>query len=774
MPWLKPPGKNPTKTAVKPLNLDQETLDYIHRYIEGVAVPDGENTIGYAVKLDHGIGRKELAKGNRKKAFEIYRKILAISYHRRNLMGIAIALGVLSDIASDMDNPSEALKLAMLNYKVALTMNNRLEYGVAEIRVAGLLRDIDRSMSIMWFLKARKSLKDTRYKQDFIQLMASLSNDLFWIGKRDQALNVARENWEYALRAGNGLAVREARTMAARTFAERLHDSGDTVKAAEILEKTMLEFEDERKGSPQHYWLMHELADYYGALDEKKKAEILNAAAYNYYDMDRSRALGDQGRALLDNNAFVIVNRYIDSLLAKGDYYGALALLETNKARTLADIAGDSEQRQIYERLTALQREHARQRLDLLESTNGKRQSDQLPLPAQAIGFFDHDEDKLWEKMNALTEEQNRELQDLSLAMQAREFARAHSLESSRIKEIQRKLDKSSAFISFYASDKSLSVFLVTRDNLHYFPELLEAGEYQRELEKLRTALINPFIDFYREPAARLGQSVIEPIVKKLKSDVTLLIYSPDGLFSRVPLGVLPIGNQYLAEKFTVAAVPSLNFIGEIRHRDKSVQTGISCVDPAIRGKRLPFQGKTGSALKEIYGANLKNLEAEECRASKLEQTIAGVRESSFLHIGTHGVFYADDAMQSGFLLSGDGKDNDGELWNATAIAGLDLSQIELITLSSCETGLKDPNRLRDLFGIPRALLFSGAGQIVAPLWAVHDLATSRLMQRFYRTYSQGTPPAESLRRVQSEFIHSEDFAHPYYWAGFVVTGGSI
>jgi hypothetical protein len=51
----------------------------------------------------------------------------------------------------------------------------------------------------------------------------------------------------------------------------------------------------------------------------------------------------------------------------------------------------------------------------------------------------------------------------------------------------------------------------------------------------------------------------------------------------------------------------------------------------------------------------------------------------------------------------------------------------------------------------------------------VDDEATSRLMQRFYHHLSRGEGKADALRLAQREI--REDYPHPYYWAGFVLSG---
>jgi CHAT domain-containing protein len=106
-------------------------------------------------------------------------------------------------------------------------------------------------------------------------------------------------------------------------------------------------------------------------------------------------------------------------------------------------------------------------------------------------------------------------------------------------------------------------------------------------------------------------------------------------------------------------------------------------------------------------------------------------------------------------------------------MATVDMTHIDLVTLSSCETGLTDPNIPRDVFGIARALFFAGAKRVVAPLWAVHDQATAEFMEAFHAAYHANAPAVLALQRAQRALMKSKTYRHPYYWSAFVLTGAA-
>jgi CHAT domain-containing protein len=133
-----------------------------------------------------------------------------------------------------------------------------------------------------------------------------------------------------------------------------------------------------------------------------------------------------------------------------------------------------------------------------------------------------------------------------------------------------------------------------------------------------------------------------------------------------------------------------------------------------------------------------------------------------------------------------------------------------LLTLSACNTGINgggsEPNGNEvENFGVIAQK--RGAKAVIATLWAVGDNSTRALMSEFYRIRSK-TPnitKAEALRRAQVDllnavpassgadapvppanpvgsdipksgslpFHHSTErpYAHPYYWAPFILIG---
>ncbi len=201
-----------------------------------------------------------------------------------------------------------------------------------------------------------------------------------------------------------------------------------------------------------------------------------------------------------------------------------------------------------------------------------------------------------------------------------------------------------------------------------------------------------------------------------------------------------------------------------------------------------------------------------------------------FIHLATHGVIDEAIPQRSAVILTQTGLPDpleqvmnhkpvfDGRLTVREIQRGWDL-KAELVTLSACETALGRNAGGEGFVGFTQALLMSGARSVCLSLWKVDDTATALLMQRFYANLlgrrdglSQPLPKADALAEakawlrglsrdeiaklaaslsggearskgaekrkesaprlsVPSGPGGDHPYAHPYYWAAFVLVG---
>jgi CHAT domain-containing protein len=199
-------------------------------------------------------------------------------------------------------------------------------------------------------------------------------------------------------------------------------------------------------------------------------------------------------------------------------------------------------------------------------------------------------------------------------------------------------------------------------------------------------------------------------------------------------------------------------------------------------------------------------------------------QKRQLVHISSHFAFRPGDEARS-FLLLGDGTPMTLEEMkqHTNLFAG-----VELLTLSACNTAAQQPGANgREIDGFAELAQRLGAGSVMATLWPVADNSTPWLMHEFYGAQQSGNglTKAEAFRRAQlallngtaqtrplpeaqkgpssrvqividpadgkrereparRTFVHvsekdtavfkrdaNKPFAHPYYWAPFILIG---
>lgn len=101
------------------------------------------------------------------------------------------------------------------------------------------------------------------------------------------------------------------------------------------------------------------------------------------------------------------------------------------------------------------------------------------------------------------------------------------------------------------------------------------------------------------------------------------------------------------------------------------------------------------------------------------------------------------------------------------------LARTKLVVLSGCQTGIEQQLDGEGPIGFARSFLVAGVPVVVASLWPVDSNATADLMIAFHRfRKEQHLSTAEALMRAQQEIMARENYSSPYFWAGFMATGG--
>ncbi len=344
-----------------------------------------------------------------------------------------------------------------------------------------------------------------------------------------------------------------------------------------------------------------------------------------------------------------------------------------------------------------------------------------------------------------------------------------------------------------------------------------------------------------------LAKLVWKPIVELLPQEARRILICPAGRMSLVAWSALPnLGDgSPLIARYEFAYLP---YVGRLcsrsdsapRKRSKSILV-VGDVDygdgrqlvqaenelsgfrnAALKITPLPATRQESATIARLWeGGDVVRLSGKTATADRVVEEL---QKMDWVHLATHGILgrrervaafaragrntqwlevlrYTPNIINplslSALALSGAARDETGEaLLIAEQIAALDLSQVELVVLSACDTGRGPILSTDGVFSLHRAFLMAGAQGVISSLWEVPDQGTAKLMEEFYRrTQVQGLPPHRALREAQLAIARSKraveegrargpnlarrrsipakDFRYrpPREWAGFFFAG---
>lgn len=371
-------------------------------------------------------------------------------------------------------------------------------------------------------------------------------------------------------------------------------------------------------------------------------------------------------------------------------------------------------------------------------------------------------------------------------------------------------------------SDSGFYAVVVSADGIT--PVAVPAANVNIRQKAIQLWAILQSADYDPRPLAHeIYESVFKPIETTLPKDTTTIIWSLDNALRYIPMAALYDGKRYLAERYN-----HVIFTRAEKERLLRVVSpiwtgyGFSSAKAhtvTIAGRAVDFGPLDFAAeeMKIFRTANFSDgiIDGEvlsEEKFTKAALLSALTFRRPLIHISSHFRFLPGDESQS-FLLLGDG----GFITLADLKAQLKLFDgVELLTLSACETAAQqDDAGGREIDAFAELAQRLGASSVLASLWPVLDKSTADFMKAFYvNRQNRKQTKAEALRQAQLDLIYGrtkpeqlspaggpttrstlrkttsmegivvetkyrlafkvdqkKPFAHPYYWAPFVLFG---
>jgi len=310
-----------------------------------------------------------------------------------------------------------------------------------------------------------------------------------------------------------------------------------------------------------------------------------------------------------------------------------------------------------------------------------------------------------------------------------------------------------------------------------------------------------------------LWDAVMGPVAAHMASAHTAeAVLIPTGLLALLPLhaawtedATWPTGRRYALDEVTFGYAASAVALARAREGAAATADGrLLAVDEPqpVSGNALPNSAAEVAAIASLFEKSQILQHGQATRTAVLD----ALPEAQVVHLSCHGATDWAEPLRSGVVMAGDEMLTVGDLLDRR------LPPARLATLSACETGIVGTELPDEVVALPTALAQAGFAGVAASLWSVADVSTAMLMERFYRLWREdGLAPALALREAQRwlrdttnrekadyfrrdiptlstgkmpEMIAADffsratmrrpadrDFAHPFWWAAFYLTG---
>jgi CHAT domain-containing protein/Tfp pilus assembly protein PilF len=413
------------------------------------------------------------------------------------------------------------------------------------------------------------------------------------------------------------------------------------------------------------------------------------------------------------------------------------------------------------------------------------------------------------------------------------EIADSHELQTALRELSQQTGENAVAVYTLVAADQFFAL-IVTSNSITSVSQPVKAGTLNKKALQLWALLQSDRYD-PAPLAQELYSIIFKPIEMQLPRDTKTILWSLDDNLRYLPMGVLYDGKQYLIgryqhvvftradrERLLRSVTPRWTGLGLSSSQARTVE---------LLGDQISFKALPGvnEELRVIFHQNgttgvVDGDVLPDEKFTKAAMLTALKQKRPLVHIASHFSFRPGDEARS-FLLLGDGSTMTlAEMKQQTDL----FAGVQLLTLSACNTAAQQPDANgREIDGFAELAQRLGAASVMATLWPVADNSTPWLMREFYqsRQNGKGLTKVEALRTAQlglldgtaetrplpegqkgasspvkivftpgeakrgndgtranlvfvaekdAPLFKSDDkkpFAHPYYWAPFILIG---
>ena len=407
---------------------------------------------------------------------------------------------------------------------------------------------------------------------------------------------------------------------------------------------------------------------------------------------------------------------------------------------------------------------------------------------------------------------------ELGKTKQAQDTVGSIQENTGGMQDVLRHLDPGTVALYTLVGEDKYRVIVVTPSVMQAREFPIRAADLRKKVLEFRRALDQPQSDPVPQ-AQELYRILVGPVEHDLEgAKAKTLMWSLDDVLRYLPVSALHDGKDYLVatyrnEIFTPASLSHLTERPDVESW-RGLAMGVSQAYgnfPALPS----VSSELNRVVRDPRADNKDGVMPGEMmlNAAFTEDAMKKALAAGYplVHIASHFAFQPGNETDS-FLLLG-GKNAEGTHLTLAEIRkdpDLTFTDTQLLTLSACDTAMGGAvGDGREVDGLGILAQQKGAKAVVASLWEVSDASTGLLMQEFYRLWITNAhmPKAEALREAQLALLHGEikpsrvaaelnakaadegteatsdrgvqpqgtrratTYAHPYYWAPFVLIG---
>ena len=374
--------------------------------------------------------------------------------------------------------------------------------------------------------------------------------------------------------------------------------------------------------------------------------------------------------------------------------------------------------------------------------------------------------------------------------------------------DVMDKINPNQMIVSYHLGKDRITVFVIMNDEFYFFDNPISLLDLEDMITDYRENFgIYTDLDSFDYDMAHNLFKILFPFPEEFFLNVEELTIIPSGPLLSLPFATLITNNynntlqnaSWLIKKFPISYLPSINSINFFKNnngKNKKYNSFIGFGDPILanysqdnstRGafydimlaEKFDSLPETRIELEEI--ANNLNIDPSKSlflgeAASESIVKVLDLSNTDIIMFATHGVISGELAnlYEPGLILTPPEQvsENDDGILTASEIMNLSLNA-EWVLLSACNTASGEDTNSDGLSGLAKSFFYAGAKSLLVSQWYVESNATVELTTGIFRAMSNDITLNKSaaLRVSIIELINSEEYAHPLYWAPFILVG---